>query len=314
MIKEFNSINNYQKASRPIIFACIAALNEEISISNMIIQSKKYVDEVFVCDDGSIDSTGSISNKMGAHVIRHEVNIGKGSAIKDLFLLVSRYNPDAVVMLDADGQHNASDIPKLIEPILMRDADVVIGSRFITGAKTDVPLYRRFGLQLFNLLIKRGVGDTQSGFRAFSGKAVTIMTKCEEDGFGIETEQIFLARKYKLRIKEVPIDITYTGLIKTSTLNPINHGLQIIKTIFKYQSRDKPLIFWGIPSLILFSMCIISLILLSLRDNQSIAINISLIMSTIGCFFSSYFMGKKALRLINKRAPFDNIERNSQIL
>jgi DNA polymerase III delta prime subunit len=107
---------------KPIIFACIPALNEGLTLGSIIVQAMKYVDEVFVCDDGSIDSTAELSIAVGANVIRHQKNMGKGAALKSLFKTIEPLNPDIVVLLDGDGQHNPDEIPKIIEPIQSRCA------------------------------------------------------------------------------------------------------------------------------------------------------------------------------------------------
>jgi glycosyltransferase involved in cell wall biosynthesis len=125
-----------------------------------------------VCDDGSTDLTGEIAEKLGAEVVRHERNTGKGMALRSMFSRARELNPDIMVMLDADAQHDADEIPWLVEPLEKDAADIVIGSRFIEGARSDAPLYRRFGLRLINSLssktVKTSVKDTQSGFRAFN--------------------------------------------------------------------------------------------------------------------------------------------------
>ena len=168
---EVNSINTSIKPTlnrKPIIFACIAALNEERTIGIIIKETKKYVNEIFVCDDGSSDLTGDLAESLGAHVVRHKTNKGKGAALRDIFKIVQDLKPDIVVVLDADSQHSPSDIPTLCEPLLKREVDMVIGSRFLDGSESEAPFYRRFGLKIFNFNGMLGVNDVQSGFRAFS--------------------------------------------------------------------------------------------------------------------------------------------------
>jgi len=93
-------------------------------------------------------------------------------------------------MMDADGQHNPEDIPRLVAPILDGEADLVIGSRYVAGSSTDAPLYRRVGLSIVNAFSQTandGVKDTQSDFRAFNKDALRLFTDMSEDGFGVET-------------------------------------------------------------------------------------------------------------------------------
>ncbi len=233
---------------RPFVVACIPAYHEEASIAKVLLGVRGYVDEVVVCDDGSNDSTGVIAEALGAKLIKHKSNKGKGVALRDLFLAAIRSEADIVVTIDADGQHHPTDIPKLVKPILEGKADVVVGSRFVPGGKSDAPIYRRFGLSLFNGNGKNDVHDTQSGLRAFSSKALGVVVNAEADGFGVETEQLTLAKKYGLRVLEVPVEILYNGVGKTSKMNPILHGVEIIGTMLRLITEEKPLIFFGLPA------------------------------------------------------------------
>jgi len=122
------------KPYKPFIIACIPAYNEEATIAKVIIQTQKYVDKIIVCDDGSSDLTGLIAERLGAEVIRHERNLGKGAALRSLFKKAKELKAEIIVTLDADFQHDAADIPKLIKPILDGEADVVVGSRYFKGA------------------------------------------------------------------------------------------------------------------------------------------------------------------------------------
>jgi glycosyltransferase involved in cell wall biosynthesis len=185
--------------------------------------------------------------------------MGKGATLIDLFTAAKKYDPYIVITLDADGQHDPNDIPRILEPLKKGDADLVIGSRYIRGAKTDAPLYRRFGLKIINFLsrrmIKSNVKDTQSGFRAFTIKALKEL-HTESDGFGIESEQIILALKSGLRIREVPITIKYKGLPKTSKKHFLLHGGEIITTILKLVVEERPLLYLGLPGIILMLLAI----------------------------------------------------------
>ena len=234
----------------PVKYACIPAFNEELSIGKIVLQAQKYVDMVIVCDDGSVDYTAEIAEALGAYVIRHERNEGKGAALRDLFKFALSLNPDIVVVLDADGQHDPLTIPKMFEPILEGNADVVIGSRFVKGSKTDAPLYRRFGLFLLNRNPGGNIKDVQSGLRAFTRNALEIMTRARANDFGVELEQVFLATKYNLKIKEIPVEIRYNGIFKTSKRHPIVQGMQIIRTFIRLNTDEYSRLYLGISSLV----------------------------------------------------------------
>jgi glycosyltransferase involved in cell wall biosynthesis len=204
---------------KPKVVACIPALNEADKIGPIILKSSKLVDRVYVCDDGSTDMTAELSKALGAIVLQHETNMGKGASLRDLFKAALKENPGVVVVLDADGQHDPASIPSLIRPILEGEADIVIGSRFVDGAKTDAPFYRRLGLKVFSGNSKLGVHDTQSGLRAFSDKALTAISNFSTDGFGVESEELALAERNGLKVKEVPVDIRYEDVGKTSKID-----------------------------------------------------------------------------------------------
>ena len=238
------------------VVACIPAFNEEASIARVVLMAERFVDRVVVCDDGSGDLTGEIAEGLGAVVIRHERNLGKGATLRSAFLRAKELGADVVVMLDADGQHDPSEIPRLVEPIVGGAADMVVGSRYVGGSMVDAPLYRRLGLRLINALSggsgDSGVSDTQSGFRAFSAKALDVMLESEAEGYGVETEQLALAQKNGLRVVEVPVAIRYRGLEKTSKKNPAYHGFELVDTVLRLVVVERPLLFLALPGAVLF--------------------------------------------------------------
>ena len=239
--------------SKPFIVACIPAYNEERTIGGIILKTMRYVDRVVVCDDGSNDLTGDIAERLGAVLVRHERNRGKGAALRTAFNCAKNFEPDVVVMLDADGQHDPGNIPRLVDPILNGEGDIVIGSRYVEGSKMDGPLYRKLGLKFINSLSGRSgvlnVADAQSGFRAFSLSALDVVLDTEVTGYGADTEQLTLAFKKGLRIVEVPVNIQYGGLRKTSKKHPLFHGGELISTILRLIVEERPLFFLGVPGI-----------------------------------------------------------------
>jgi len=240
-----------------LIIAGFPAYNEEKTIAHVILTAQKHVDMVVVADDGSTDFTAEIAHRLGAVVLHHEKNMGYGAAIKTLFKKAKDMNADALITLDSDGQHNSGEIPRLLQPILENNADVVIGSRFVTesngGQRASVPLYRRFGIKLLTRLSNGSnssnryeLSDGQSGFRAYNRKALQNL-RLNEDGMGISAEILIESRKKGLRVAEVPINVNYRGL-DTSTHNPIRHGLSVISTILKLVVEERPLFYLGVPS------------------------------------------------------------------
>jgi len=239
-----------------MIIAGIPAYNKEKTIARVILLTQKHVDTVVVCDDGSQDLTADIAQKLGAIVIRHEKNMGYGAAIQTLFEKAKDLNADLLLTIDADGQHDAREIPKLIQPILEGKADIVTGSRFLRQ-NSDIPLYRRFGIRVLTKMTnssrqKDTLTDAQCGFRAYNQKAIKGLV-LEEEGMGVSAEVLLKARAHGLKVTEVPVEVRYKGL-EASTHNPLKHGLGVLSTIIKLVVEERPLTYLGIPGIVI--LCI----------------------------------------------------------
>jgi glycosyltransferase involved in cell wall biosynthesis len=225
------------------------AYNEEKYIGSMVLKVRQYADEVIVVDDGSQDRTAEVAHLAGAIVIQHGENRGKGAAIQTILAKAREKNPDVLVLLDSDYQHNPDEIPRLIVPI-SEGFDLVIGSREKEAAKT--PWHRRFGQKVLlmstSLLSVERLSDSESGFRALSRRAISEM-ELKEKGFAIETEMIASATDKKLNITQVPISNIYTE--DGSTQNPVRHGVGVLLRIVNMISERRPLFFFGLSGLIL---------------------------------------------------------------
>ena len=262
----------------------IPAFNEEKNIAGIISKLKKYADTIIVCDDGSTDLTAKISEELGAIVITHEKNKGYGASINSLFLKAKELETNVFVTFDADGQHRVIDIPIVIKPVINNEADLVIGSRFLETKSDEMPNYRKVGIKLItkvtNLSIKEKLTDSQSGFRAYSKKALDKIIPSDE-GMGVSTEILIKASNLDLKITEVPIKVSYEG--ETSTKDPISHGSSVIFSTIKFTSIHNPLKFYGIPGIIflVIGLGFISWTIQIYSVQQEIVTNVSLI--GIGC-------------------------------
>ncbi len=235
-----------------MIVACIPAYNEEKTIARVILQAQRHVDAVAVCDDGSTDLTGEIAHRLGAEVVHHEKNLGYGAALQTLFQKAREMKADIMLTLDADGQHDATEIPNLVQPILEEKADIVLGSRFLQPTN-NVPAYRRLGIKFLTRMSngsqEDALSDAQCGFRAYNKNAIQKLQVLEK-GMGISAEVLLKARGLGLRVVEVPAKVNYKDL-KTSTHNPIRHGLSVLSTIIRLVVEERPLFYLGVPGVIL---------------------------------------------------------------
>jgi len=237
---------------------CIPAFNEEQVIGDVVKKSMQYVDKVVVCDDGSKDNTFKEAKDAGAEVIRHEKNLGKGAATKSLFEYAKKIQADVVVTIDGDGQLLPEEIPKLMIPILEKKSDIVIGYRF--DDSTEMPTYRKIGNKVLdtvtNLASDLPFRDTQSGFRAYSKKAIESI-KFINKGFGADSEILVDASRKGLNISEKKITVLYDTGGKTSTKNPVSHSTGVVYSLIELIALRKPLRYLGIPGISLFLVGII---------------------------------------------------------
>ncbi|MEJ5201137.1 MAG: glycosyltransferase family 2 protein [Anaerolineales bacterium] len=227
------------------IVVLIPAYNEERFIGSLVLKLQSLPVTVVVVDDGSKDDTAEIAERAGAIVVRQPENRGKAEALNAGFQVVQQLNPEAVVTIDADLQHNPEELPRLVQPILEGQADIVIGSRYMTKS-SQVPAHRIFGHIFFRYLTNwisgTRVSDTQSGYRAFSPNACHYLF--HSSGFTVESEMQFIAREHKLRILEVPVSIRYDDKPKRSVWQ---QGLDVLAGILKLTGQYRPLLFFGVP-------------------------------------------------------------------
>ena len=244
------------RGDKPLIIAGMPMYNEEETIGTVVTMAQKYADLIVCVDDGSSDSSARIAESCGAIVVRHRVNRGYGGALKSLFMKAKQLQADALVVLDSDGQHDASDIPKLLKPILEENKDFVIGSRFIEGGGgTDMPAYRRLGIKVItaasNLSRDTSIKDTQSGFRAFSKRALDML-RFDREGMELSLEMLEDAHDKKLKITEVPTLVRY-DVPKGSNFTAVSHGFTVLSWALISLSHKKPLLVLGLPGLGLFA-------------------------------------------------------------
>jgi glycosyltransferase involved in cell wall biosynthesis len=230
----------------------LPAFNEEVSIGSIVLLTRNYSDNVIVIDDGSSDRTAEIARKAGAHVIVHDVNKGKGAALKTGFEAAADLGADIIVTMDSDGQHNPAEIPNLVAPIIDGYAEMVNGSRYLAGIDKNTPVYRRVGQTILDTATNMNSGlkitDSQSGFRAFAASTKDVF-RFNAKGMAIESEMLADAGRSGLRIKEVEIGVRYD--VDCSTISPIKHGLGVLVMVLKDIEFNKPLYYFTAPGIAL---------------------------------------------------------------
>lgn len=236
-------------SSKPRLVVVIPAYNEERFIGSVVLKARQYVETVIVVDDGSSDSTREIAAAAGAIVVAHDQNSGKGRALNTGFSKAREYDPEVVVTLDGDWQHMPEQIDQIAAPILSGDADIVVGSRYLSS-ESVVPAARVLGHWGFNALtnILSGVTltDSQSGYRAFSPRAVAELSFSSRS-FSVESEMQFLAHTHEYKVVEVPIVIRYDDKPKRSVLK---HGFTVLDGLLVLVVQHRPLFFFSVPGVI----------------------------------------------------------------
>jgi glycosyltransferase involved in cell wall biosynthesis len=212
----------------------IPAFNEQERIGEIVSKAVQHSNKVIVVDDCSSDLTAQIAKENGADVIIHDVNKGYGGALNSIFEYSKKANADILITMDGDGQHQPEEIPKLTQALTEFNADLIIGSRFTSKNNHNIPRYRKLGISLIgfaaNSLIDLDITDTQSGFRAYSKKAINNI-QIKDFGMGASLEILFSARKSGFKIQEIGISCLYFD--DSSTLNPLSHGVKLAISLMK---------------------------------------------------------------------------------
>lgn len=198
----------------------IPAFNEGKIISEVLKKIPRNLSgikniQIVVVNDGSTDNTHVKSNFKNVVVLTHALNRGAGAATKTGLTFAKNQKADMVITLDADGQHDPNDIEGILKPLLKKNADLVIGSRFLKRQK--VPLDRlilNLGANLVTLFLFGAFStDSQSGLRAFSKKAIE-MIDFKSDRMEFSSEILLEAKRNKLKVTEVPVKAIYTQYSK----------------------------------------------------------------------------------------------------
>jgi len=212
----------------------IPAHNESTRIGVVIDGVRQFL-PVLVVDDGSTDDTSEVARQHGATVVRQEPNQGKGAALLNGFGHFLAGDYDAVITLDADGQHDPAEIPLFVDKYQQDHSDLIIGQRNFR----QMPFPRNFSNTIGTWMLSNAMGqfipDNQSGYRLHSRRLVESVINSQERGFEFEVEIIFLCVLRGFKLAWVPIRTIYAG--QASHIKPLRH----IRHFFRITHRAREL-------------------------------------------------------------------------
>ncbi len=208
---------------RPALGIVVPARDEELRIKAVIEDLRSVLGStpatlIVVVDDGSSDTTAEAARRAGAAVIRHPLNLGKGAALLTGCEFVAGRGCGVIAVMDADGQHLASDVLKLVRTVESGAADLAIGYRPFQGSMPALMRLGNLGLsKVFGLFFGRRFTDTQCGLRAFTATAFQRL-QWEATGYSVETEMLVNAARARLRVAEVEIETVYHDRYKGTSI------------------------------------------------------------------------------------------------
>ena len=201
------------------------------TIQDVVVGARASGHPVIVVDDGSTDGAGARAEAAGATVLRHPANQGKGAALRTGFLWARRHGADAVLTLDADGQHDPAEIPTLVDAHRADPEAFVIGVR--SFSKDSMPRRSRIGNRISTYWIARFAGqryaDTQSGFRIYP-HALLDLPRMRTTRFDTEAELLITAAKLGLPLVEVPVRTIY-GASRTTHFHGLKDTLRVMRLV-----------------------------------------------------------------------------------
>lgn len=239
----------------PKIAILIPCYNEDLTIGQVVRDFRAEIPEaeIYVCDNNSTDRSAEIAGSAGARIV-HERRQGKGFVVQSMFC---QLEADVYVLVDGDGTYPARDVHKLLQPILLGEADMVVGSRLMGASESEFRFLNRLGngffLKIINLIFKVKLTDVLSGYRAFDRefvKGVPIFG----GGFETEVEVTIKALARGYRITEVPVRLTSRPEGSFSKIRIVQDGFLILNTILTLFRDYKPLTFFGAVGLFLIAL------------------------------------------------------------
>lgn len=205
------------------IAVILPVFNEEKRINEVLVDISRIKLPVIFINDGSADTTEKIiekkiKNNSKISLLNHQINLGKGAALRTGAEAAFNLGFEAVIFMDADGQHSSSDLIKFVDKLKTKKYDIILGTRNLRhGAPLVRLLGNKFASKLISVLFGLYVSDILCGFRGMTRECFQKIN-FESSGYGIETEMIVKISKYKLRICEIPVETIYYDKHKGVTL------------------------------------------------------------------------------------------------
>jgi glycosyltransferase involved in cell wall biosynthesis len=216
--------------------ALIPAYNEAGHVAQVVAGARTYL-PVLVVDDGSTDATAARAEGAGATVLRQIPNQGKGMALRAGFRWAIKRGYDAVLTLDADGQHDPAEIPSFLDAQAERGADLVIGARDFSQMPPVRRLSNTVGGWAFSWAMGQPIRDNQSGYRLISRRLLEAILTSDEAGFEFEVEMIVVCVQRGFKLDWIPIHTIYTG--GGSHIRPWHHTLNFTRMVWQTRRSRK---------------------------------------------------------------------------
>lgn len=231
------------------ILVIIPAFNEEGSLEKVVDEVHTHLPqgEVLVVNDGSTDLTSEKAKACGAMVLDLPFNLGIGGAMQAGYRYAFEKGYDIAIQVDADGQHDPEQIPKLLHALTEKKVDMVIGSRFLGDSEFKSPLMRRIGISIFSRVISTIVGqkitDPTSGFRAANRKAIRLFAYDYPQDYP-EPEVVVLLHQCRLKMEEVPVGMSerYSGESSITKIRSMYYMVKVLLAIFVDCFKKPPLL------------------------------------------------------------------------
>ena len=215
----------------------LPAYNEAKTIGQVVREASEFVNDILVIDDGSVDKTAQIAEEAGGKAIKHSTNLGKGMALRTGFDYVSQKGYDLIATMDSDGQHQPSDLPRIIDYFKKNKPDIIIGARIHDRIK--MPRHRRFNNWLVSsvgsVLCGQEVKDFQSGFRLIRTEVLRSV-ELHTERYETESELLIKAGRIGFKIQSIPINTIYNA--EVSNIKPLREMWLFTKLLINSLKSD----------------------------------------------------------------------------